>query len=88
MSTRSPAGNENRYYGESSRSLETRLKEHKVDLKHHLEKSALVNHMNKKGRLPKWSSAKIPKDISRQYIKAYKSIFIKKKKKTGDVVWV
>lgn len=41
------------YYGESSRELATRLKEHKVDLRHQREKSALVNHVEEKDHLLK-----------------------------------
>lgn len=41
------SGCDNRYYNESSSGLDTRLKEHKADLKYHQENSALVNHMDK-----------------------------------------
>lgn len=44
---------DSRYYGESSRVLAERLKEHKADHKHHREKSALVNYTDEKGHPPK-----------------------------------
>lgn len=79
------------YYKESSRGLTRRLKEHKADLKHHREKSVLVNHVGERGHLQKWNEAKVLKEnISRQHRKAYKSIFIILNKKinkiTGDIV--
>ena len=40
------------YYGESSRGLDNRLKEHKADVRHHRTTNALVHHIDKEGTYP------------------------------------
>jgi len=47
------------YYGETGRGLETRLKEHKADLRYHRMSNALVIHAEKESHLPNWSSAAV-----------------------------
>ena len=47
------------YIGETGRGIETRLKEHKRDLRNHMEYSAFVVHAEKHNHLPNWSEAGI-----------------------------
>ena len=86
-------GCDKKYYGETSRGIETRLKEHKADIRHHRPNSALVNHVDDQGHLPKWSEAKtLQMNLSKQHRKAWESIYItlnkeNLNKRTGDIVW-
>jgi len=85
-------GCDHKYYGESSRGLVTRLKEHKADIRRHRVSSALVNHVDDKGHLPKWDQAKVPKsDLTKQQRKAIEAFYITNSKninkRTGDIVW-
>ena len=49
------------YIGETGRGLDTRLKEHKRDVKNYQSYSALVGHIDSSNHLPNWSSAAILK---------------------------
>ena len=45
------------YFGESGRGLQTRLKEHKADVRHHRISNALVIHAERSDHLPDWGGA-------------------------------
>lgn len=81
------------YYGESTRGLTTRLKEHKVDIRHHRVSSLLVNYVDDKAHLPKWRDAKaLVSDLSKQHRKAYEFLYITSDKrniikKISNIIW-
>ena len=45
------------YYGETGRGLETRIREHRTDLRYHRSSNAFVVHAEGEGHLPDWSGA-------------------------------
>ena len=47
----------NPYFGEAGRGLQTRLKEHRADVRHHRTSNALVIHAEHSGHLPNWGGA-------------------------------
>ena len=49
---------EARYFSETHRPLEQRIKEHKTDLRYHREYSAWIKHRDELRHLPNWDSAK------------------------------
>ena len=54
------------YYGETGRSLETRVKEHRADLRNHRPSNALVVHAERMDHLPDLSaSSVIHKNLSK-----------------------
>ena len=55
-----PCGTCNKpYFGESGRGLQTRLKEHKADLRHHRVSNAMVIHAERTDHLPNWTGAAV-----------------------------
>lgn len=48
-----------KYFGESSRGLEKRLKEHKMDVRYHRISNALVQHIDECNHLPNWNRAEV-----------------------------
>ena len=47
------------YIGETGRGLQTRLSEHKRDIRNHMEYSAFVVHAEKTSHLPNWGAASV-----------------------------
>ena len=47
------------YFGETGRGLETRIKEHRSDLRNHKTSNAIVLHADKEGHLPNWNGAQV-----------------------------
>ena len=86
------SGCDSSYYGETCRGFDTRVKEHKADLRHHRPSSALVDHVDKAGHLPKWKEAKILQSgLDRKRRKVLEALYISTNKninkRTGDIVW-
>ena len=55
------------YVGETGRGVETRLKEHKSDVKFHRTSNAIVLHIEKYSHLPDWKSTRIlEKNLKKQ----------------------
>ena len=52
-------GCEASYIGESSRGLDTRLSEHRNDIRHHRTSNSLVLHIDSHGHLPNWQQVEI-----------------------------
>ena len=50
---------ERAYFGEAGRVLETRIKEHRSDLRNHKTFNAIVLHADEEGHLPNWIEAKV-----------------------------
>ena len=60
---------EKAYIGETGRGLNTRLKEHKRDLRNYNEYSAFVAHADETGHLPNWERAKVIASCSSKSIR-------------------
>ena len=53
--------------GETGRGVETRLKEHKSDVKFHRSSNAIVLHIDKCNHLPNWDDTRIlEKNVKKQ----------------------
>ncbi|XP_076029832.1 uncharacterized protein LOC143018358 [Oratosquilla oratoria] len=85
-------GCEKSYYGESYRGLETRIKEHKADLRHHRLSNAMVNHVEQEGHLPDWQQAEIiRKGLRKGQRKVIEALYISTNsninQKVGNIKW-
>ena len=52
-------GCDSSYIGESSRGIDTRLSEHKNDIRHHRTSNSLVLHIDSHDHLPNWQGVEI-----------------------------
>ena len=80
------------YVGETGRGVETRLKEHKQDVKYHHTSNAIVLHIEKCKHLPIWSATKIlEKKAGRQIRKTLEAAHIATRdtfnSRSGFVTW-
>ena len=85
-------GCDSAYYGETSRGLPNRVREHKADIRHHRDSNAFVNHLDIKGHLPDWKSASIlEQGLRKQQRKVIESLYIATNvninKRAGDLKW-
>ena len=85
-------GCDSSYYGETYRGLENRIREHKADIRYHRLTSALVNHVDDKGHLPKWEGAtELEKGLSKQQRKVIEALYITTNnninQRAGDIKW-
>ena len=51
-------GCDKKYYGETARGMEKRIKEHRNDLRHNRESNSLVIHATRSGHLPAWKDVR------------------------------
>ena len=65
------------YFGESGRGLQTRLKEHRADFRHHRISNALVIHAERTDHLPNWAGATVlHSNLSKMERRAIESAYI------------
>ena len=64
------------YYGETGRGMETRIREHKADLRYHRPSNAFVAHVDEAGHLPNWSDATSIKNLTKSQRKVIEAAFI------------
>ena len=86
------SGCEKAYYGETYRGLTKRLREHRADVKHHRNTSALVNHIAEEDHLPKWDHAEVlGSNLSKKNRKMMEALYIATNEninqRTGDMKW-
>ena len=73
-----------KYYGESSRGLDKRVKEHKSDLRHDRQSNSLVVHARSHGHLPSWNDATIlPSGLQKKERKTIEAAYIATKAATN-----
>ena len=85
-------GCESQYFGETGRSLDIRLKEHRRDLQHLQPTNAIVSHLEKTGHLPKLQEAKpLHKGLHKTSRKALEAAHIacqvNHNQKAGSFAW-
>ena len=67
------------YYGETGRGMETRIREHKADLRHHRSSNAFVAHVDEEGHLPNWLGAvSLTRSLAKSQRKVVEAAFIAK----------
>lgn len=65
------------YFGETSRGLTKRLKEHRADVRLHRTSNALVQHIDEENHLPKWEEARtIHRGINKSVRKSLEAMYI------------
>ena len=64
------------YYGETGRGMETRIREHKADLRYHRPSNAFVAHVDEEGHLPNWSGATSIQNLTKSQRKVIEAAFI------------
>ena len=85
-------GCNSQYFGETGRSLNTRLREHKNDLQHLTSTNAMVSHLNKTGHIPKFKEAKtlhqgLYKSTRKALESAHISCQMNHNQKAGSFIW-
>ncbi|KAG0711049.1 Guanine nucleotide-binding protein G(s) subunit alpha [Chionoecetes opilio] len=71
------SGCDRKYYGETCRGLKTELKEHKADMRHHRDTSALVSHVDDRAHRPNWDEAEVLRDnLPKKQRKVIQSLYI------------
>ena len=80
------------YFGETYRGLTNRLREQRADVRYHRQTSALVQHIDEVGHLPKWERAEIMENnLYKQQRKVVEALYIENNEninqRTGDIKW-
>ena len=65
------------YYGETGRGFNTRIYEHRADVRHHRNSNAMVVHVDEAGHLPNWKEAEtIHEGLSKHKRKVMEAAYI------------